>query len=138
MTSGISDFSAYVDNITSGITDFSAYVDNITSGITDFPAYVDNMSPGISDSGTYANNMSPTLDFFERLPKLTHTIRYRTKFFHLYNRPHDLCPYGYRFSFLLFRFLYFAYPSLVSTSLLMSIRGEAKIMLPAEARSMTI
>lgn len=33
---------------------------------------------------------------------------------------------------------YFAYPSLVSTSLLMSIRGEAKIMLPAEARSMTI
>ena len=93
------------------------------------------MTPGISDSGTYANNMSTALggEGF-----LTHTIRYRTKIFRLYSRPHDLCPYGYRFSFLLFRFLYFAYPSLVSTSLLISIRGEAKIMLPADARSMTI
>ena len=82
--------------------------------------------------------MSPALVFLKGF--LSSPIQSVTepKIFRLYNRPHDLCPYGYRFSFLLFRFLYFAYPSLVSTSLLMSIRGEAKIMLPAEARSMTI
>ena len=39
------------------------------------------MTSGISDSGTYANNMRPALGFFERLPKLTHTIRYRTFLF---------------------------------------------------------
>jgi len=67
--------------MTPGISDFSAYVDNITPGIIDFSAYVDNMTSGITDSGTYANNMRPALGVFERLPKLTHTIRYRTFLF---------------------------------------------------------
>ena len=34
--------------------------------------------------------------------------------------------------------IYFEYPNLISTSLLISIFGEAKIMLIAEARSQTI
>ena len=65
--------------MTSGIGDSGTYANNITPGISDFSAYVDNMTSRISDSGTYANNMSPALGVFERLPKLTHTIRYRAK-----------------------------------------------------------
>ena len=42
--------------------------------------YVDNIISGIIDSGTYANNMSPAFGVFERLPKLSHTIRYRAHF----------------------------------------------------------